>query len=30
MFLVQCWRLETSQGPFIILIKWQYNEIFQF
>ena len=30
MFLNQCWRLETSSGPFIVLFKWQYSEIWQF
>ena len=30
MSLAQCWRLEASSGPFMILMKWQYNEICQF
>ena len=30
MFLAQCWRLKTSFRPFMILMKWQYNEICQF
>ena len=30
MFLAQYWRLETSSGLFIILMKWQYNKICHF
>ena len=30
MFLAQYWRLETSLDSFMILMKWQYNEICQF
>ena len=27
IILAQCWELETSSRPFMILLKWQYNEI---
>ena len=27
MFLAQCGRLETSSGPFMILLKLQYSKI---
>ena len=30
MFLVQCWRLETSPRPFHNLLKWQNSEIWPF